>query len=929
MNFDEFVRELMHYGTKRHSGRYPWGSGKDGYGHSMSFYAMVDDLKAQGLSEKEIADGMELSVADLRSGKTIAKEIIVQEQTQRAVALREKGVSLQAIADELGMTQATVRLRLKNQDKIKQSTLRNTVEVVRKNVDEHDIVDVGKGTNFGISAGEKMGVSPEKMNAALSVLRSEGYEVYTLQTRNVGTKHYTNQRVIVKPGTGFPEAKRMTDRIHTMSHWTENEGLTYFGIHTPMNVSSKRLEVKYESGEDGVVYVRPGAKDLSMGKNTYAQVRIAVDGTHYIKGMAVLKHDLPDGVDLQVHTNKKSGTPVLGDKNNSVLKLLKRDDEGNVDKDNPFGSIIKRQLVELDSKGEEHLTSAINLLQEENDWDGWRKSMPSQVLSKQPHTLIRTQLQDTRDQMRQRLAEIDSITNPVVRKKAYDDFAEKVDSDAVDLRAAQMPRQRTQVIIPLNKINKLEVYAPNFETGERVALIRYPHGGRFEIPEVIVNNNNRTAKKLLGNAPDAIAIHPDVANRLSGADFDGDTVVVIPNRSGSIKSSNDPAYQSLRTFDAKTLYGGFEKSGTDSKGRDVGNFKLMTDTGLEMGMITNLVTDMSIQGAKPDHIVRAVKHSMVVIDAEKHQLNYKQSESDFNIKQLRELYQSKPDGVSKAGGASTLLSRATASERIPQRKLRPAKLGGAVDDKTGELRYVDTNKVRSKYDPKTRTYTDEKVPIMEGAKRLALTKDAFDLVRDPKDPVEQLYAAHANDMKALANTARLKGLRTPNPLVNKQAKEVYKPEVEKLTYDLNKAIAQKPLDRKAITLAGAVVKQKHSEDPLLRTDTERLRKTERQAKAAARARLGLEKPVIEITDRQWDAIQSGAVSASKLRQILDYAEPKRVMELAMPRTNPVMTNAIASRAKAMISAGATTADVAAALGIPAATLRAAAKRGEL
>jgi hypothetical protein len=905
-------KDLMHYGILTKSGRYPWGSGKDAYQRSTDFYAMVTDLKKQGIPEVEIATAMGLTVADLRSTKTIAREQIILDQTTRAVKLKDAGNSLEVISKELGIPKPTVRLRLANSEKIKESSLRNTAEMIRANVDKHGIVDVGKGVDV------RIGIAETKLNAALSVLRDEGYETYTLQTPNVGTRHATNQRVIVPKGTGFGGAKKLTDKIHTMGDYTEDDGATFFGVKTPLNVSSKRMKVVHESADDGIVYVRPGVKDLDMGKNTYAQVRIAIDGTHYIKGMAVLKNDLPPGVDLEFHTNKTTKTPLLGDKDNTILKPLKRDADGNVDKDNPFGSMIKRQIVEHDAKGVEKVKSALNIVNEEGDWDDWRTSVPSQVLAKQPHSLIKSQLQITRDQVKQRLDEIDTITNPVVRQKAYEDFADKVDSDAVDLRAAAMPRQRTQVIIPMSKMNKGEIYAPNFETGERVALIRFPHGGRFEIPEVTVNNNNRTAKKLLGQAKDAIGIHPVVAERLSGADFDGDTVVVIPNRSGKIKSTEAPVYESLKTFNPKTLYGGYK----EENGK--GNFPLMTNTGLEMGMITNLITDMSIQGAKPDHVVRAVKHSMVVIDAEKHQLNYKQSAKDHNIAQLKELYQ----GSAKSG-ATTLLSKATSKEYVPDFKDRPMKEGGPIDLTTGRKITVPTGKTRSKYDKATKTYLDEKVLVERKVKRLALTDDAYTLVHDKADPVERLYADHANEMKAMANAARLRRARTPSPKINTQARSIYKNEVDKLVADLRAAQAQKPLDRRADVIAGAAYKAKLKDDPALRYDMDRRKKVERQVKNAARARLGLEKPVIPISDEQWDAIQSGAVSASRLRDILNYADPKRVTELALPRTNAVMTSAITARAKAMLSAGNTVADVAAALGVPAETLRSAALRGEL
>lgn len=922
-------RDKVDYGILRKSGRYPWGSGKDEYARSQLFYQVTQGMKNQGLSETEIAQGVGLTVADLRSARTIAKEQIVLEQTRRAVSLRDKGVAVDKIAQELDIPAPTVRLRIKNSENQKKSSLRETAEIIRKNVDEHDIVDIGKGTEY------QLGIKGTRMKAALSVLRDEGYEVHTLQTKNVGTNNSTNQQVMVKPGVSWGEANKMKDRIHTMGEWSEDDGLTYFGIHPPLSVSSKRLKVVYDEDggtlADGTVYVRPGVKDLDMGANTYAQVRIAIDNSHYIKGMAVIKDDLPAGVDLEFHTNKKGTGNKL-----DALKPLKDD------KDNPFGSAIKRQILEVDPKtGEDKVRSAINIVTEPGDWDDWRKSVPSQMLAKQPHSLIKSQLQVTRDEMKRRLDEIDTITNPVVKRKKLEDLADQIDADAVDLRAAAMPRQRTQVIIPMPHLSKNEIYAPRFETGEPVVLIRYPHGGRFEIPEVTVNNNSRKAKALLGNAIDAIGIHPAVAEKLSGADFDGDTVVVIPNRQGKIKGSRSlgtaaKIYEDgLKNFDPKRKYGGYEVIGTkvNKKGEEeeIGNFKLMKNTGLEMGKITNLITDMSIQGAKPEHVIRAVRHSMVVIDAEKHKLDYKQSAIDNGIQQLVNLYQSRtlPDGRVHTGGASTLLSRATATDRVTKLELRKAKDGGPIDPKTGEKVYVETTKKASVYDPKTQTYTDEKRLKQEERKRLDLAKDAFDLTRDPNDPVERLYAEHANSMKALANETRLRAARTQNPKTNSKAREVYKDEVDDLLNQMHNALKQSPLNRRADVIAGAIVKAKRQEDPTLRTDRDKLKKVERQAKAAARARLGLKQPKITISDRQWDAIQAGALSPTRLREILRFADPKRVEELAMPKPNRVMTSAITARAKAMIAAGATTADVAAALGVPASTLAAAQKRGDL
>jgi hypothetical protein len=940
---DTVTDEFKHYGIRRQSGRYPWGSGEDDYQRSKDFYNYVNALRDQVIADGTPAKNADrvvaqligqgtgdqggYSVADLRDTRTIAKETIVRQQVVQANKLKAKDWSIEAIAQNLGIPAPTVRLRLKTREEDIKASLSKTADILRKNVDDHDIVDIGRGVAL------QMGLSNERLRAAASLLRDEGYQTYTIPQPQVGTQQFTNQLVMVKPGTSFGDARRMADRVHTMGDWTEDEGKTFFGIHTPLNVNVKRIEVKYDSPEDGTVYVRPGVKDLDMGKNSYAQVRVAVNGTHFIKGMAVLKDDLPPGVDLQVHSNKKRGTPVLGDGSNSVLKVMKDDP------DNPFGSAIKKQIVDIDPKtGKEVLKSALNLVNEEGDWDDWRLSAPSQFLAKQPHGLIKSQLNETRTQVKARIDEINKITNPVVRKKKLEDYADQIDADAVDLRAASLPRQRTQVLIPVKNMSENEVYAPNFNTGEPVVLIRYPHGGRFEIPELIVNNNQRAAKKLIGNAPDAIGISPKVAEKLSGADFDGDTAIVIPNPKGAIKGIKTTEHFYQKAFDGfnpKEEYGGYEVVGTKTKKdgtvEDIGNFKLMKSTGLEMGMITNLVTDMSIQGAKPEHVVRAVKHSMVVIDAEKHKLDYRRSADEQGIAQLKELYQ----GSAKSG-AKTLLSQATATVNVPQTKLRPAGQGGAIDKETGAIVRVPTGKANNKYDPKTRTYLDGKdgrplvlSPKMDSPKRLAITDDAYTLVRDKNDPVERMYADHANAMKTVANSVRLQSDRIQSPLINKDAKKVYKAEIDQLTADLKAAQALKPLERRAQQYAAVHVRLKRQEDPTLYLDRDRKKKVEKQALAGARARLGLEKQVIPISDSQWDAIQARAISASKLRDILQYADPKRIEELAIPRQNTVMTSAVSARAKAMLAAGATNAEIAASLGIPQSTLRAAAVRGDL
>ena len=68
------IDELMHYGMPRRSGRYPWGSGDSPYQHSGDFLSRVEELIDKGMSEKDIAEYMEVSTTDYRTLKSIAKD---------------------------------------------------------------------------------------------------------------------------------------------------------------------------------------------------------------------------------------------------------------------------------------------------------------------------------------------------------------------------------------------------------------------------------------------------------------------------------------------------------------------------------------------------------------------------------------------------------------------------------------------------------------------------------------------------------------------------------------------------------------------------------------------------------------------------------------------------------------------------------------
>lgn len=93
---------LMHYGVKRRSGRYPWGSGENPYQHGGDFLARVEELEALGKSQKEIAEELKMSTTDLRMQVRVAKHERRALQAERAKSLREEGKTLDKIAKIMG-----------------------------------------------------------------------------------------------------------------------------------------------------------------------------------------------------------------------------------------------------------------------------------------------------------------------------------------------------------------------------------------------------------------------------------------------------------------------------------------------------------------------------------------------------------------------------------------------------------------------------------------------------------------------------------------------------------------------------------------------------------------------------------------------------------------------------------------------------------
>lgn len=896
---------LEHYGTKRHSGRYPWGSGDNPYQHSGDFLSRIETLKKKGLSEKDIINAIndtlpkeyQLSPTEFRVARSKAISLRKQSEYEQIKDLKDnKGLGWTEIANQLGMSESSVRSKYAGNIDKKAKRAENIADVLKKEVDKKGMIDISEGSN------QVLGVSESELDKAAYTLEAEyGYKRYGVGIRQpTNIRQQTNITVLAKPEFDQKYAYQHQEQIDSLGDYhSDDGGDTFTKLQRPSSLDSSRVAIRYgdEGGldKDGVMEIRRGVPDLDLGKSHYAQVRILVDGDHYLKGMAVYSDDLPDGVDVMFNTNKPSGTPKM--------KVLK---EAKADPDNPFGAAIKAngQSMYIGADGKEHL-SPINKLKEEGDWDTMSRNVSSQFLSKQPKKLIENQLKLTVADYQAQYDEIMHYDNPTVKKKLLNDFADTCEGTSMTLKASAFPGQSTKVILPINKIKENEAYCPTYENGTQLALIRFPHAGTFEIPIVTVNNKNLHGKRNLGQIQDAIGINAKVAERLSGADFDGDTVMVIPI-SDKVPIKSTRPLKALEGFDPKTAYAVPEGNPN--------HVRLMKkeEKQREMGVISNLITDMTLRGASEDELARAVKHSMVVIDAEKHKLDYKRSEKENGIQELKEKWQVRvdEDGNTKYGGASTLLSRRKQTVRVPERR------GSVrVDKDTGEFIYKESG----------RTFTDPKT----GKERIA--EDTVSLISETKDArtlssgtiQENLYADFSNKLKAMANQARKEAANMKGIQRNPEAAKTYAAEVASLKEKYNNMVANKPKERKAMLIANANIKAKIQEQGLNPTiDKKEIKKISSVEMQRARDSVGASgrKSKVTFTDKEWEAVQAGAISDNMLTKFLNSSDSDEIVKRAMPKTATVMSSAKMSKAKAMLRSGYTYKDIAQACGVPESTV---------
>ena len=933
---------LIHYGMPRRSGRYPWGSGEDPYQHGRDFLGRIEELKKTGWTEtpENIKNEFGLSTTQYRAQKGLAKDERRMLNVARAKSLKEDGLGdseiARKISEELGrdVNESTVRSWLNAESESRMKKARETADFIREQIDKKGMIDVGAGVSH------ELNISKEKLDQALAILESEGYPVYggrVPQVTNPSQK--TTIKVVCPPGTEHKDIYNY-ENIHSLNEYISRDGGDTYEkkFHYPESMDSKRLMIRYkEDGgvdKDGVIELRRNVPDLSLGESRYSQVRILVDGDRYLKGMALYSDDMPDGIDVIFNTNKSKDVPMR-----DVLKKIKDDP------DNPFGSAIKDVSLGgqywYDPKTGERVSAStkgaklglINKRADEGDWTEWKDALPSQFLAKQSRSLAKKQLDLAIADKTDEYNEISSLTNPTIKKHLLMKYADECDSAAVHLQAAALPGQKYHVIIPITSMKDTEVYAPNYENGTELALIRYPHGGTFEIPILKVNNKQPLAKKLIGtDSIDAVGINSKVAERLSGADFDGDTVMCIPtnDKAGKVKIISTPPLKGLEGFDPKTAY-------PERKG-----MKYMKDpvtgkdsTQMQMGVISNLITDMTLKGATQDELARAVRHSMVVIDAGKHKLDYKQSEIDNNIAALKKKYQTTidADGREHTGGASTLLSRSKGEVSVLKRQGSPkVNLKGKAwydpSKPEGSLVYQIADDVNYEV-PKVNRRTGEVTIVTkqrtQRSTKMAETDDAKTLISDANTPMERLYADYANRMKDLANRARVEAANTGKIAYSKTAKATYSEEVRSLDEKLRVALMNAPRERQAQLRANAEVnaKVRRAKEEGRELKNDEIKKAGQQALSRSRAdvnSVSRKDRSIKITDREWEAIQSGAISENVLKKILNNADIDELRQRATPRSTTTLNQAKINRIKAYSASNYTLGEIAKKLGVSVSTV---------
>ena len=293
---------LIHYGTPRHSGRYPWGSGENPYQRNANFRAYVIDLRHQGLSDTEIAKGMGMTRNEMIAKMSRAHAENRAEDVAMAKRLVAKGYSKTAIGRRMGINESQVRSLLRTTEEKNKDSAAEVADILKKSLKEQGgFIDVGLGTE------QYVGASKYVMQNALARLKEDGYNVHSIKIEQMGTGNETKLSILTPGDVTRKDVYRNLADIRqinqTVKSDTERSSL---GLEKPVAIDPKRVMIRFADDigpdggkgieKDGVIELRRGVDDISLGAANYAQVRINVGDTHYLKGMAVYSDDMPDGV---------------------------------------------------------------------------------------------------------------------------------------------------------------------------------------------------------------------------------------------------------------------------------------------------------------------------------------------------------------------------------------------------------------------------------------------------------------------------------------------------------------------------------------------------------------------------------------------------------------------------------------------------------
>lgn len=126
-------------------------------------------------------------------------------------------------------------------------------------------------------------------------------------------------------------------------------------------------------------------------------------------------------------------------------------------------------------------------------------------------------------------------------------------------------------------------------------------------------------------------------------------------------------------------------------------------------------------------------------------------------------------------------------------------------------------------------------------------------------------------------------------------------------------------------IANAVIKAKIQEqglDPHISEDKKVIKKISSVEMQRARDSVGASgrKSKVTFTDREWEAVQAGAISDNMLTKFLNSSDSDEIVKRAMPKTTTALSSAKVNKAKAMLRGGYTYEEIAKACGVPKSTI---------